>query len=284
MRFEFNDARDSIAAAHADIKSLKHFEKDLSHVNHEISKQINEHEIVLAATKQSFEDCKIRVDQYHDNMREMSNQIVETQAYIDFINQYGRREILEFHGLLPKLLGTGKRMKELSEENTTALIIDFLYETLNISCTKYDISTSHRLHYKSPQNMNTKVPPIYVKFVNRDLKDHILHLKKNNIHRLRNPDGSKVFICENLTPYRRKLLQEAKERLPSFRFIWSKDGKILLRKYKKSKIIHLKDFNMLKTIVDSCKLPFKPVVKDSVKQNKLSADNHIIDLKSRFDI
>ena len=141
----------------------------------------------------------------------------------DKLEQYGRRDILEFWGIYQR-----------DRENTTDLVLDFLESVLGLRLSKYDISVSHRQkHSQSSSDKSRSPDPIYVKFVNRFVKNHILYLKKKLINRMRQTD---VYICENLTQTRRELLALAKSKLKDFKFIWVKEGSIFARKHSKSKV------------------------------------------------
>ena len=267
-QIELDSVRNEIALAHADIKTLRHFEKDLDWMKSEVFQQLNVHGNILTTAQQNYKECDDVVKNISNDMDTFTAKFREIDAWLDNLNQYGREDILEVHGLPPRSRASNKR--EEYEENTTALFIDFLYKTMNVTCNKYDISTSHRVMYNSPKSMNTEIKPIYVKFVNRDLKNHILYLKKQCRNRLQNADGSKIFLCENLTPYRRQLLKDAKEKLSTYKYIWTKNGKILVRKYNKSKVISLKDYAHLNHLINECKLPFKSVSSDILSKNNIT--------------
>ena len=205
--------KEDAAAAHADITQLKRFEKELDNLKYEVVYKENQKEI---GTSLSLSDMNSKIE----DLLECRKTIEEMY---DNLEQYGRRDILEFWGIYQR-----------DRENTTDLVLDFLESVLGLKLSKYDISVSHRQRQSQSSNAKSRSPdPIYVKFVNRFVKNHILYLKKKLINRMRQTN---VYICENLTQTRRGLLALAKSKLKDFKFVWVKEGSIFARKHSKSKV------------------------------------------------
>lgn len=182
-------------------------------------------------------------------------QLLEKQ--VDDLEQYGRRENLEIHGV-PIMKG----------ENTNQ-IVKAVAQCLNIPLSDEHISTSHRLPitsiYKSNQateksQNNCKPPhrpvhpPIIVRFTNRDKRNKIFQQKKllreNEEIRALFGSASNVVIKENLTAYRKMLYNatnSAKYDL-NYKFLWTSQGRILLRKNSESRIINVSSLSDLAKI------------------------------------
>ena len=114
----------------------------------------------------------------------------------DDLDQYNRRENLEFHGI------------PLNPNENTNHIIKTMAKKLNIDLKENDISTSHRL---------PKSSSVIARFTNRDIRNLIFQKRKNLIGvRDYGIDGMEnLFINENLTPRRKKLFSLAhKKKLP----------------------------------------------------------------------
>ena len=161
--------------------------------------------------------------------REMNDQIKELRrcqeamkVLHDNLQQYGRRDILEFWGIAQE-----------ANEDTTYIILDFLESILGLRLSRHDISISHRQRQMHNKDREKFPDPIYVKVVNRWVKQDILYRKKKYMHRMKQTN---VFIVENLTQRRRELLATAREKLPNFKFIWVKEGNIFVRKFSKSRV------------------------------------------------
>ena len=165
----------------------------------------------------------------------MEKQISEQDTLRDELDQYNRRENLEFHGI-----------PEQINENTN-FIIKEMAKKINVQIKDSDISTSHRL----PASKN-KHPPIIVRFTNRDIKNKIYYKRRNliGVHDFGITGMTKLFINENLTPKRKKLFSLAnKKRIElKYQYIWSNNGEIYLRKNSTSdhiKISSLEDIHNL---------------------------------------
>ena len=59
------------------------------------------------------------------------------------------------------------------------------------------------------------------------------------------------FIRENLTQYRRELFEEAKDSLKSWRYVWTKEGNIFVRKSANSKTFKILTFEDLDIIISN---------------------------------
>lgn len=111
-------------------------------------------------------------------------------------------------------------------------IIDF-----NIN--RNDISDIYRL--KNKKNLNNL--PIIVKFTTKEIKTKILEKKKGLV--IKPKYGGSIKINEHLTNSNYQLLLKAREILgKDFKFIWSKNGNIFIKKDETSSSnrIHLRTF------------------------------------------
>ena len=210
------------AAAQADIVELKKFEKELDRLKLEVlDRDKNE------ATETS--KLLLEVDEKIKSLCECQ----ETMKILyDELEQYGRRDILEFWGIW-----------QSKGEDTTYLVLDFLDSVLGLKLSAHDISVSHR--QRQPQSKNKwqgNPDPIYVKLVNRSTKNKILYLKKKHFKRMKQTN---VHIVENLTKQRRELFAQAKEKLSNFQFIWVKEGNVFARKYSTSKVYKITNFDII---------------------------------------
>ncbi|XP_077974500.1 uncharacterized protein LOC144430439 [Styela clava] len=134
--------------------------------------------------------------------------------------QYVRRENLEFHGI-----------PYSEDENTDELIIK-IGKLLKINVERLDISISHRL----PRRDKSKIPPIIVRFTNRNKRNEFID-RKRNISSIGNfgIQGMKsLFINENLTEFRNNLLYNARKSRKSNNYerLWTTNGNIYMRKNK----------------------------------------------------
>ena len=136
----------------------------------------------------------------------LKDQLIEEEKMRDGLDQYNRRENLEFHGI------------PLNPNENINHIIKTMAKKLNIDLKENDISTFHRRFWKGLPKSSSNNPPIIIpRFTNRDIRNLIFQKRKNLIGvRDYGIDGMKnLFINENLTPRRKKLFSLAcKKKLP----------------------------------------------------------------------
>ena len=175
-----------------------------------------------------------------DSMAHLNDQIC---AALDDQQQRARLGNLEFEGIPDQSTRTKK-------EDTTELIIGFCKYYLGIDIFRSDISISHRQPIEKDRKKfgETYIPPIYVRFINRQLAFNIMqrrYLLKNE----RNCYNEKFFIRENLTLQRRLIRDRAKDELTSFQFQWVKNGVIFVKKNSRSRPIRVLSEAVLKKLI-----------------------------------
>ena len=128
----------------------------------------------------------------------------------DKLQQYSRRENVRIFGIPVEKAETA----ELTEKKAH----DLLKET-GVNVTKNDISACHRVG-----RTTNGTRPVIVRFVSRRTRTDIMRNKKA----LRQK-STKIYINDDLTPLRAKLLQYVK-RLHNTDNVWTVDGKIMCTK------------------------------------------------------
>ena len=124
----------------------------------------------------------------------------------DELEQYTRRENVKIHGL-----------PETDNDDTIQQVVQ-LAQKAGVDIDANDISVAHRL----PGNRHTNKPrTIIARFVRRVKRTDLMRKKAN----LRNVDGPRVFITDDLTKMRGRLLWELKQDGDIER-AYSIDGKI----------------------------------------------------------
>ena len=169
-----------------------------------------------------------------ESFKGVEEDLKKARALIERMEQYGRRMILELHGV-----------RQEKDENTNE-IAKKIFHDMGIRVSDRDIDRSHR----NPGQKTKGLPaPILVKFIRHDLKEEIF--SKREV--LRDLSGyKKTYINENLTVPRRKLF--AKVRKMQGWESWTWDGVIYVQKYNyvRSKIYRItcvEDFNKFR---DNC--------------------------------
>ena len=135
-------------------------------------------------------DLQKKTDDLMKENQCLKDQLIEEEKMRDDLDQYNRRENLEFHGI------------PLNPNENTNYIIKTMAKKLNINLKENNISNSHRL----PKSSSNNPPIIIARFTNRTFQ------KRKNLIGVRDYgiDGMKnLFINKNLTPRRKKLFSLA---------------------------------------------------------------------------
>ena len=127
---------------------------------------------------------------------------------LERLEQYSRKDQIKIFGV---------QCEAAPEKEDTDSVVVGLLEKMGVECTPADISISHRL-----PSRGGKPPPIICKFMSRKTRKQVMEKKKN----LKEVEGcERVFLADNLTAQRSKLLRKLKER-DDVKSAWSIEGKI----------------------------------------------------------
>ena len=209
-----------------------------------ISNQYDDIRTELTKIKQHIEEKDKKINQLEQNINWLNEELLKEIEKNDALNQYGRRENLELHGIPVQ-----------KNENTDEIVISMM-KHINIDLKASDISISHRLHSKFNQKERTSEdkshPPIIVKFVRRQIRNQIYN-KRTHLRKVQNfgvAGMTDLFINENLTPKIKQLFGKAnhlrKER--GYKFIWTNNGMIYVRKNEKAQSLQITNEENLQKI------------------------------------
>lgn len=189
------------------------------------------------------------------------------QEHVNHLDQYGRRNNLEVHGV------DEKPAENLGE------ILGTLANQLNLPFEPNDVEGMHRL--PSRKKTTNRPSPIIVRFVNRQTTAKWLEKKKTGIE-CRNiiSHGSQnmIYINENLSPFNKELYWNARVRGKelNYKYVWVKNGSILMRKDDDATALRIGSLDDLPKQGDSLKKAFTPTTGTASHQriqtraNKLS--------------
>lgn len=172
-------------------------------------------------------------DEIINNLQEQLKRIHSNfEEEVEEISQYSRRNNIEIHGI-----------PELPQENVYNLVSD-IGKALECNINKKDIDVAHRV----PSSNKSLPRPIIVKFINRWQKGEIMIAKRNKkllTSSIGIPSPEKpIFINDHLTPRTKGILRKAKDlRNKGFKYVWSRDGKIFVRKDEASQAIVIKSLD-----------------------------------------
>ena len=131
-----------------------------------------------------------------------------------------------------------------SEEQTNNFVKD-VGKLLGVDTTQNDISGGHRMPQSQKRKGKLGPPSIIVKFTRRDVKDNFYrarkHLKDLTTRDLGYSEKIKISLAESLTERNRMLFKDCLKvkKDMEFKFIWTLNGKIFMRKYKDSVVHHM---------------------------------------------
>ena len=168
---------------------------------------------MLASTRNDLKTTKENLGQ----QKEESDRLWE---HYDDLEQYTRKNSLEIHGI-----------PENAYSSTEAAVIK-VAESLNITVEPEDSDISHKLN---------RGKSIKVKFCSHKVKSK-LYKERTKLKDVRIPDlfpsypsngqqRQRIFINENLTAYRRRIVKEANKRRQEgiLLSVWTLDGKIYIK-------------------------------------------------------
>lgn len=131
---------------------------------------------------------------------------------INDLEQYGRRQNLEIHGL-----------KYTENENVLAVVNDLALSLSLEPVTESEIEGVHRLPHRKNED---KTPPVLIRFVSRKTKDQWLAKIKDL-----KAKQSDIRLFDNLTAFNRRLLWLARSKAKQcgYQYTWQRSGKIFVR-------------------------------------------------------
>ena len=149
--------------------------------------------------------------------------------------------------LLPRNENTSQIVKDLAKSLNVELDDTHISTCYCVSSPRTQKSTMRKSYTGTPRSGNVpsaQHPAIIVCLSNRD-KRNKLYGKRKLLNKIQsekiNSSLTSTQIRENLTPYQKMLLSEAvkAKKLLNFKFIWTSQGWICLRKDSESRIINI---------------------------------------------
>lgn len=180
-------------------------------------------------------DLRAELSKRDEKIKELQDELVNTKynsnAGVEQLNQYVRRNNVEVHGV-PELQG-----EDVYE------LVNNIGRAVGCEINKSDVDVAHRL----PTTNKTLPRPIVIKFVNRWKKEQLMAAKKQN-RQLQstavgvNAPSHPIYINDHLTPKIKGLLKRAKDlRMKGYKFVWVRDGRVYVRKHETSAVILIKE-------------------------------------------
>ena len=196
-----------------------------------ISKKYDTVISTIKDVKEHNEGVKSQIKEIKEDINKLGNDGFNVEVKLDELEQYARRDCLEITGI------------PVVPNDSPALLVKEMSEIMGVN--ENDISIAHRL----PPTKKVK-DRLIVKFTRREKRDEI-YSKRKNLKSKRTKDlpsvvceqesavvshKAQIHVNESLTPYRKRLLNRILQfkRDHNYKFIWTANGKIMLKKTESS--------------------------------------------------
>jgi len=193
------------------VEEIKNAIQFLSSQYDDLMKEVKEMREENKMLKEENKDIKKKLLKSEEAVTDLTQRVEEMEMY-------GRRVNLEIFGVPVR--------GRLQDENTTA-VVEKIAEEIGVTYDPRDIHKLHRLQ----QRKDGKPPIILVQFMSTMTRDSWLRAGKR-ARLVDEETNGQIYFSENLTPYFKGLLREAKlrARMHSYKYTWVKGGKIMVRK------------------------------------------------------
>lgn len=196
-----------------------------------LSEELKENTKSVNEYRKALDGCLETIDKLAAENNTLTRRVSELERKVEDMEQYSRLNAVEIHGV-PE--GKNEDVVEVVKE---------VGKGLDMTITDSMIDACHRLGRRP--GPGGAPPGIIVRFVRRLDKEELLkkrRVKFNFSTRHMNlPVDQPVYINEALTPARRRLFAEARKmkKDKQYKFLWVRNGKILMRKEEKAEVIYV---------------------------------------------
>lgn len=217
----------------------KELQKEFQGQLREIEKSLNFNsekmeEILAEMVKVNEKQRKLEAEN-----QELKTKLMTMSTIVEDLEQYTRNRNIQIDGM--------------PEENNEDLrkMMKNIGEKIQVEFEDKEVDAIHRLPTRNESN---NCPPIVVQFTTRQVRDKILTNARKT--KLNTKDFGKtvdkpIFINEHLTKSKKQIMFEAR-RLKiarGYKFLWTRNGKVLIRKSEQTRVIELRTLDDLVKIV-----------------------------------
>lgn len=204
-----------------ELLTMKNTIKEMENAVEHFSKQYD----VLIEKVKAAEKVEKEMKRLTTTVAEQDKRIQELQSSMNELEQYSRRSNMEVHGLAAS-----------KGENLRTALSDLASKLEIPNFDNRDILVVHRL-----PSRDGACPPVLIKFASAEIRDTWLSMRKK-LRSLSNQQRTPaLFFNENLTPANKHLfwLARTKCRELKFKYVWVKNGRILVKKDEEEPIIRI---------------------------------------------
>ena len=210
----------SLAKIFEELKEIRKSRQFLSDQHEEAKERLATAENKITQLSKENNDLTIRTCNL-----EKDNKLL--QMAMNDLEQYSCRDCVEIKGI-----------EYTAHESTDEIAVN-VAKKMGLTLTKADISVSHRLNYQvqehsSFHDLQDLPPKIIAKFISRNVRDNFTKNKKKKIKK-----EDRIYINESLTKENRQIFSNCLQykKKHQFKYIWTKNGKTLLKKNDERKAI-----------------------------------------------
>lgn len=205
---------------------------DFNKANESLHEKIEENTQTLKRGMESIENYIKEIEQLKCENVSLKSKVVDLETRIDELENYSRRNCLEIQGVPEE------------ENENVAEIIKSVGKALNVTIKDEMIDACHRI---GRRNDRERPRGIIVKFVRRMDKEQLMYRRKEkkrdfSTRHLNLPTDLPIYLNDSLSPTKRKLLGQARliKREKAYKYLWLRNGHILLRKQEGSEVVEVK--------------------------------------------
>lgn len=210
------------------MKNVTDFNKSYEALHSKLEENTN----TLKCGMEKIENYIKEIDNLKRENTALKSKVVDLEARVDDLEDYARRNCLEIQGV-----------PEEKEENVMN-VVKKVGKALDMQIDDLMIDACHRIGRKTDREHPRG---IIVKFVRRMDKEMLMKHRRDkkrdfSTRHLDLPSDSPIYLNDSLSPAKRKLLALArhvrKER--NYKYLWLRNGHILLRKEEGKNVIEIK--------------------------------------------
>lgn len=216
------------------------FKKEIQVQMREFEKSLDFHGARIDELINKIDDLSEKQKQMEDENQELKMKLKSMTIIVEDLEQYTRNRNLQIDGV-----------PEEKDENLRDLMKE-IGKKVEVQFEDKEVDAIHRIPTRNEKNKDCS--PIVVQFTTRQLREKILtNAKKTTITTKdlqKSGDEKTVYINEHLTKAKKEIMYEARKLKfqQNYKFLWSRNGKIFIRKGEKTKVIELQSLDDLAKI------------------------------------
>lgn len=225
LRSELTSVRNEMETLKSELRSAQknneNTERELGKSLESAHEKLDYNTELLKQQSNEIAQCIENIDRLKEENSQLKLQLQNVTMLVDDLDQYGRRNCIDICGIPEKV-----------NENVYDIVKE-VGRALDIEINPQMIDTCHRLKKQPNQSSGA----IIVKFVRRDDKENFIRrrkIKRNlKASQLGFPGDEYIYVNQNLTSYRRKILGQARrlKNEKNYAYLWvDHAGNIKLRK------------------------------------------------------